>query len=144
MDRSGELGGGGEKPTWAARMTLAINHIAIAGLILLAACGSRGRSIRPDSFDGQDYRVEVSNQNFYSATIYAYRDGYRRRLGDVGANRTSAFTFAWPFPEVRFQIDFLAAGCIFSEVIQLVDGDRLSVWIQPADHRRASRSLCGG
>ncbi len=124
-------------------MTLSINHAAIAGLMLLAACGSRGQSIRPDSFDGQDYQVEVNNQNFYSATIYAYRDGYRRRLGDVGANRTRAFTFAWPFPEVRFQIDFLAGGCIFSEVIPLVRGDRLSVWIQPADHRRASRSLCG-
>ncbi len=125
-------------------MTLAINHAAIAGLILLAACASRGQSIRPNSFDGQDYHVEVSNQNFYSATIYAYRDGYRRRLGDVGANRTSAFTFAWPFPEVRFQIDFLAGGCIFSEVLQLVHGDRLTVMIEPSDHRRASRSLCGG
>ncbi len=124
-------------------MTLAINHAAIAGLILLAACASRGRSIRPNSFDDQEYEVEVSNQNFYSATIYAYREGYRRRLGNVGGNRTSAFTFAWPFPEVRFQIDFLAAGCIFGEVVQLVQGDRLSVWIQPADHRRASRSRCG-
>ncbi len=124
-------------------MTLASNHAAIAGLILLAACGSRGQSIRPDSFDGQDYQVEVDNQNFNSATIYAYRDGYRRRLGDVGASRTSGFTLAWPFPEVRFQIEFLAAGCMFSEVFQLVEGDRLSVWIQAADHRRASRSLCG-
>ncbi len=123
---------------------MAINHAAIAGLILLAACGGKGRSIRPNSFDGQDYRLEVRNQNFYSATIYAYRDGYRRRLGDVDANRTRAFTFAWPFHEVRFQIDFLAAGCIFSEVLPLVHGDRLTVRIEPSDHRRASRSLCGG
>ncbi len=125
-------------------MTPAINQAVIAGLILLAACGSRGRSVRPNSFDGQDYLVEVRNQNFYSATIYAYRDGYRRRLGDVDANRTRAFTFAWPFPEVRFQIDFLAGGCIFSEVLPLVSGDRLTVMIEPSDHRRASRSLCGG
>ena len=123
---------------------MAINHAAIAGLILLAACGSRGRSIRPNSFDGQEYHLEVTNQNFYSATIYAYRGGFRRRLGDVEASRTREFTFAWPFQEVRFQIDFLAAGCIFGEVLPLVHGDRITVLIEPSDHRRASHSLCGG
>ena len=124
-------------------MSRMIGAAAVAGLGFLAACGGRSQAIRPAPTADTEFQVEIRNQNFYSATIYAYRDGYRRRIGNVDANRTRSYAFTWPFPDVRFQIDFLAGGCIFSDLLPIVPGDRLSVIIEPSDHNRASRALCG-
>ena len=91
---------------------------------------------------GQRISVEVENQNYYEATIYAYRPGGRFRLGVVSTSRTEAFDFVWPDGDLRFLIDFLAVGCLLTESMPVVQGDELLLTIQPQDFRKASRAIC--
>ncbi len=126
-----------------------MKHLKVAmatiSLTVLAACA--GRSARSTSFVDTDSRlpgltVEVQNQNYYPATIHAYRAGSRRRLGSVEAHQTASFSFVWPNSELRFLIDFLAAGCIITESLAVDDDDNLLLIIEPADNRRARREVC--
>ena len=91
--------------------------LATISLTLLAACAARSSSTSFDDTmtERTSLTVEVQNQNFYPATIYAYRSGTRRRLGEVQAHQTRSFSFEWSLSDIRFLIDFLAAGCIFIE-----------------------------
>jgi hypothetical protein len=112
-------------------------------MFLVVACGGKGQAVRPEPDRDEDYELEVSNENFYPVTIYAYRDGYRRRIGDVGANDTKTFLFNWSGGDLRFQIRFLAVGCIFSDRLAVTRGDDLQLIVEASDHNRASRALCG-
>jgi outer membrane biogenesis lipoprotein LolB len=119
--------------------------IATISLTLLAACA--GRSARSTSFEDnvsrpQEMTVEVENQNYYGATIHAYRAGGRRRLGFVEAYQTASFSFEWPNSDLRFLIDFLAAGCIITESLSVDAGDNLLLVLQSSDNQRASQELC--
>ena len=122
-------------------------EVALATILLtlLAACA--GRSARSTSFVDNDSRptgmtVEVRNQNFYPATIYAYQSGTRRRLGEVQAHQTTSFSFEWSLSDIRFLIDFLAAGCILSERLSVSHDDDLLLVLEPADDRRARQDVC--
>jgi hypothetical protein len=112
-------------------------------MLLVVACGGKGHTVRPEPDRDEDYELEVRNDNFYPATIYAYRDGYRRRIGEVAANETKTFLFHWSGTDLRFQIRFLAVGCIFSERLPVTRGDDLQLIVEASDHHRASRALCG-
>ncbi len=119
--------------------------IATISLTLLAACA--GRSGRSTSFVDTSSRlpgltVEVQNQNYYPATIHAYRAGGRRRLGYVEAYQTASFSFEWPAADLRFLIDFLAVGCIITESLAVYDDDNLLLVLEPHDDRRARQEVC--
>ncbi len=115
----------------------------VGGAVLAAACARNAQGVRESPQADQTYSVEIENQNFYSATVYAYRQGYRKRLGTVESHRTRSYSFTWPYTDIRFQVDFLAVGCMIGQSISVVEGDQYGLIIEPADHRRASRSLCG-
>ncbi len=117
-------------------MNRVIFKLVIASLSLVVpACAARSSST---SFDDTptgrtSVTVEVRNQNFYPAKIYAYRSGIRRRLGEVQAHQTTSFSFEWSLSDIRFLIDFLAAGCIISHrmgpVCTIMVG-RLDDWLK--------------
>ncbi len=114
----------------------------VGGSVLAVACGGNTQGVRQSPQGEQTYSVEVRNQNFYMATVYAYRQGYRKRLGTVESIRTRSYSFNWPYTDIRFQIDFIAAGCIIGENLPVVEGDHFLLLIEPSDHRRASQSFC--
>ena len=119
--------------------------VATISLTLLAACA--GRAARSTSFGdsgsrGPELTVEVQNQNYYPATIHLYRAGGRRRLGSVDAHQTASFSFEWPATELRFLIDFLAAGCIITESLSVGDDDNLLLVLEAGDDRRARPEVC--
>ena len=119
-------------------------NVALAGCTVLAsACSGNTQGLRQSPLGRQTYSVEVTNQNSYTATVYAYRPGFRKRLGTVEPTRTRSYSFTWPHPEIRFQIRFLAAGCLIGENMPAVEGDQFLLLIEPFDHRRASQSFCG-
>ncbi len=124
-------------------MSRILRATALGGMLLVVACGGKGQTVRPEPDRDEDYELEVSNENFYPVTIYAYRDGYRRRIGDVDANDTKTFLFNWSGTSLRFQIRFLAVGCIFSDRLPVTRGDDLQLIVEASDHNRASRTLCG-
>jgi len=59
--------------------------------------------------------VEVENRNFNDATIYAFDNGTRLRLGRVTGKTSETFTFRWYQNQLRMIIDFTGGGWIVSE-----------------------------
>ncbi len=126
-------------------------NIKILGLIFwvfaaFACAGGSGTgtprsSIRPTD-EKEEISVEVQNQNFYAATVYAYRLGSRTRLGVVESHGTRSFEFAWTTGDLRFLVDFLANGCILTDQLPVDRGDDLLLILQPQDYRKASQALC--
>ena len=123
-------------------MSRLLSVAVVGGAVLAAACAGNAQEIRESPLADQTYSVEIENQNFYSATVYAYRQGYRKRLGTIESNRTRSYSFRWPFLDIRFQVDFLAAGCMIGPSLSVVEGDQFQLIIEPSDDRRASRSRC--
>ncbi len=114
----------------------------VGGAVLAAACAGNAQGVRASPLPDRSYSVEIENQNFYSVTVYAWRQGYRKRLGTVESNRTRSYSFTWPYTDIRFQVDFLAAGFMIGQSISVVEGDQFGLIIEPSDDRRASRSRC--
>lgn len=103
--------------------------LALGLIVLSIGCG--GRIPASDPFDGSagTLIIEVQNQNFLDATIYAIAPGIRRRLGTVTGKADGEFRMAWNFANpLRLTIDLLAgASCTTNqllvgpgEVVQLV------------------------
>ena len=103
--------------------------------------GAPMSSVRPAD-EKEEISVEVQNQNFYQATVYAYRAGNRTRLGVVESQGTRSFEFAWITGDLRFLVDFLANGCILTEPLPLDRGDDLLLILEPQDYRKASQAVC--
>ena len=97
-------------------------------------------SVRP--MEEEKVSVEVQNQNFYQATVYAYRAGNRARLGVVESQSTRSFEFVWITGDLRFLIDFFANGCVLTDPLAVDRGDDLLLILEPQDYRRASQALC--
>ena len=97
-------------------------------------------SVRP--MEKEKVSVEVQNQNFYQATVYAYRAGNRARLGVVESQSTRSFEFVWITGDLRFLIDFFANGCILTESVAVNRGDDVLLILEPQDYRRASQAVC--
>ena len=103
--------------------------------------GAPMSSVRPAD-EKEEISVEVQNQNFYQATVYAYRAGNRARLGVVEAQGTRSFEFVWITGDLRFLVDFFTGGCILTQPMAVDRGDDLSLILQPQDFRRASQAGC--
>ena len=130
---------------------LRIRALLVSPFLLSAAAGcGRTASETPSSPEPRivpvgDYRVtvEVENQNFYQATIYAYRPGSRLRLGIVGTSEKETFAFSWPTGDLRFLVDFLAVGCLLTpQPLAVTEGDELILILQPQDYRGATQAVC--
>ena len=123
-------------------MTRCLTPPAVVCLMLAAtACGSA----RPDTLPprgGYELTVEVRNHNHNAATVYAYRSGFRDRVGFVEAANSETFSFRWPTFDVRFMVDFLAQGCVITESMAVEPGDDLLLVIRVIDSDGASRSNC--
>lgn len=102
-------------------------------LAVLTACAARGTG---DAGAPDRVPVEVENQNFYEATIYAYRNGARVRLGEVPGNQTA--TLSAPFPprgEISFDIRLLAVGAYTSQSVAVSPGDTVRIVVPANLHR---------
>ncbi|GBD32523.1 MAG: hypothetical protein KatS3mg081_2432 [Gemmatimonadales bacterium] len=78
--------------------------------------------------------VEVDNQNFYDATIYAVRPGLRLRIGRVVGFNKETFEFAWPDLDLRFEIALLSVGSYYTWSLPVERGDQLALTILPDLH----------
>ena len=111
-------------------------------VLATTVCASRAQqALSPQAAD-RTLTVEVRNQNFNSVTVYAYRGGFRDRLGIVEAADTKSFAFTWPTYDVRFMINFLAQGCVITESLSVDPGDDLLLIIRVFDDNGADRSRC--
>ncbi len=106
---------------------------AKAFLLALAVTGSPGaaRASAPPAPPRGMISLEVRNDNFSDATVYAVRPGLRQRIGWVSGLGKDTFTFRWPAGDLRVEIDLFAAGRYYSELVDVDQGDELQLTIQP-------------
>ncbi len=121
---------------WPARLAPVV-------LMLASACAGGAANSQPALGPVPPLSVEVQNQNHNAITVYAFRGGFRDRLGYVEAINTRTFTFTWPMSnDVRFLIDFLAQGCIISEPMPVFEGDELLLIVRSIDDDGANPDTC--
>ncbi len=114
--------------------------VALSVTPFVAACALLpGRADSGEAVQAQRSRyltVEVDNQNFYDATIYAVRPGMRLRVGRVVGFNKETFEFAWPDLELRFEIALLSVGSYYTWSLPVERGDQLALTILPDLHLR--------
>ncbi len=115
------------------RFTLrAVPLLLILGLPACALGAAPGTD-RPDD----RVPVQVENRNTHDATIYAYPNAQRVRIGTVGGLDTRMLHAPAPIAgQLRFEIRLLAVGAFLSHTVSVAPGDTVVVTV-PADlHRR--------
>ncbi len=110
----------------AAFLTLTVAAI-VAVPALAAQTASEKKSETPTAASEQT-TVRVVNDNWNDITVYAFRDGYRRRLGTVSSftNRVFALprTFLIPSSNFRLIADPIGPRGVYgSEALVISDGD---------------------
>lgn len=104
--------------------------LGIALLLPYAACIGRKESALARFGRGTEaVTVEVENQNFYDATIYAIGDGSRSRLGTVVGNTRQKFRLPWVPRDVRFEIRLQAGGTFTTHSLPVNPGDQLHLTV---------------
>ncbi len=110
-------------------------------VLATTACASQGQQAPQPRVRDHALTVEVQNQNYNAATVYAYREGFRKRLGLVEAANTETFAFRWPTYSIRFLINFLAQGCVVTEEMSVDPGDDFLLVLRVIDHDDVDRSF---
>ncbi len=111
-------------------------------ILATAACGSSLSETRLRQLARQELTVEVRNHNHNAITVYAYRGGFRDRIGFVEAANTKTFTFTWSSNDLQFLINFLAQGCLLTELLPVYAGDELLLIVRVIDNQDASQAQC--
>lgn len=101
----------------------------LAGLVLVltaAACATGQRNVfeavrRVD----EAVLLSVENNDFRDATIYAYWNGVKTRLGMVVGKTSETFRMRWRSEEVQLEVDFVGRGTFRTERIDVWAGDHL-------------------
>lgn len=106
-----------------------ILSVLAAGVVACGSSGGRFDELEPER--GDELALEVENQNFYDATLYAISGSRRHRLGIVAGNGKGNFTFAWSGPQVRIEILLMSVGSYLTEPISVDRGDVLQLTIEP-------------
>ncbi|MEJ2538524.1 MAG: hypothetical protein P8188_00855 [Gemmatimonadota bacterium] len=98
-----------------------------AASLLLAGCASRNP---PET--GPPVVVEIRNNNFQDATVYAFREGERQRLGVVIGKTDDAYALPWrPNLTLRLEVRFLGGGACATRPILMEPGQRFVLELQP-------------
>jgi hypothetical protein len=114
------------------------NWTAMVGVVCLleAAPGSGAppHAAAPQDSVARGISLEVENQNFYDATIYAVRPGIRQRVGYVTGEGKRTLSFRWPDGDLRLEISLLAVGSYYTQVMDVQQGDELQLTVLPYLH----------
>jgi hypothetical protein len=114
-------------------------HLGTWTAVVVAALGCGGsqpvHDASPESFSVPDsIDVEVINQNYYDANIYAiYGEAERRWVGNVpGVGTRSSFVLPWYPRTLAFEIDFVVGpGVFISDRVDVARGDAVQLTVPP-------------
>lgn len=122
--------------------------LALAILLMIPTCAGRGpeSQSRIEALDQSSLRVEVDNQHFSGATIYAVEGRLRVRLGSVTGKESKIFTFRWPMERLRIQIHFTGGQSFTSDELSVYPGvdDNLFLTIGSGSRSRLFLGRRGG
>jgi hypothetical protein len=120
-----------------------MNWFRAAGTVAVAGFGLAGCALLPGGSGAPDpeeeplrreITLEVDNQNFHDATLYAIRAGERRRIGNVGGFNTGSFSFVWTDLDLRVEIYLLAVGSYYTSPLMIEPGDEVKLTVLPNLH----------
>ncbi len=105
-------------------VTPMIPILAFAILLVIPACAGRGPESlsRIKVLERSSLRIEVDNQHFSDATIYALEGRHRVRLGSVTGKNSKIFAFRWPIERLQIQVHFTGGQTFTSDVITVYPG----------------------
>jgi hypothetical protein len=97
--------------------------------LALALTGCAGG---PPPETGLPIVIEIQNNNFQDATVYAIREGERQRLGVVVGKTDDAYAIPWrPNFALRLEVRFLGGGACATREILMEPGQRYVLDLQP-------------
>jgi hypothetical protein len=109
--------------------------LVVAAIPACALLPGRGAPDPDEEPMPREITLEVDNQNFHDATLYALRSGERRRIGNVNGLKTGRFSFVWTDLDLRVEIHLLSVGSYFTRPIMIEPGDEVKLTVQPNLHR---------
>lgn len=111
------------------RCMVATLVVATAGCSAL----SPGRTDNPftPTSRAEPIQLQIHNDNFNDARIYAIWGGQRQRLGTVTGKTSETFEFAWRPEDFRIQVDFLASGGFLTDLLLIWPGEVVYLQIPP-------------
>lgn len=133
-----EDGGGGRGDSgmeWQRRHRPRILVVgALVAVLALSGCmvhrHAKTLPQRPDPI-----AVEIQNQDFYDADVYALLGGARLRLGTVTGETNGTFHFPWTPQEIRMEVHLIGVGSFVTGGIYADPGDQLQLLLQPDLHQ---------
>jgi hypothetical protein len=109
-------------------------------LMAAAACASGGSTPPSDRPVTDSITIEVVNNNFYDANIYAQYEGQNRnRLGMVFGHGTGTFHVRWHQSDLRMVMSLVGGGTATSNSLVVSPGDVVRLELMPDLHLRTSR-----
>jgi hypothetical protein len=109
-------------------------------LMAAAACASGGSTPPSDRPVTDSITIQVVNNNFYDANIYAQYDGQNRnRLGMVFGHGTGTFYVRWHQSDLRMVMSLVGGGTATSNSLVVSPGDVVRLELMPDLHLRTSR-----
>jgi hypothetical protein len=109
---------------------------AMLALMLGAAgCGLLGGRSQAVPREG-NLTLNVKNQNYYDATLYALYQSRRQQIGTVSGMSERAFSLDWGHPDIRIEIYLLSVGSHFTQPMFIDAGDELELVIDPSLDKR--------
>ncbi len=123
----------------ARRCAVSLALVIATSSCFLAPRGGDDDDLEPRQARDRDLTIDVQNQNFYDANIYAVYGGYRQRLGFVTGLSEKSFEFRWNRLDLQIDIKFISAGSYLTESLLVDEGDWLELRIDPGLHLKARR-----
>jgi len=110
----------------------------LLAIVTMAACATLEQQATPDPFDdapvADSILVTVHNYDRRQATVYAYWNGRKERVGTVMTSKTETFRIAWRFEEMQLGYEFLGQRAVGGEPDR-IDGFRSEVfYVTQGDH----------
>jgi len=103
--------------------------------ITMAGCTATSRGTDGNPFARSEragpIRVEVANDHFNDARIYAIWGGQRHRIGTVTGKTQEIIEFDWRPHDLRIQVDLIAAGGFTTDPLAIWPGETLYLQIPP-------------
>jgi len=107
----------------------------IALVLVVAGCGFFGGGSQAAPRE-REFTLNVKNQNYYDATLYALYQSRRQQIGTVSGMSERAFSLDWGHPDIRIEIYLLSVGSHFTEPMFIEEGDELELVIDPSLDKR--------
>ena len=118
-------------PMNASRSTSALTLLMLATAASACATARTDSPFRAGGEQDENVLLTVDNGDFRDATIYAYWNGMKDRVGMVVGKTSETFRMRWRSEAIRLEVDFVGGGGYRTDIVDVWAGDHLNFQILP-------------